>query len=140
MKEFKVHNKLTIRLREFSISYSRSSGPGGQNVNKVSSKVLLKWDITNTTFLSHTVRQRFLDSNEPRINKEGFFWIQSDRFRDQSKNQDDCFAKLRVIILEALKKPKVRKATKPSRAQVQKRLDSKKRNSDKKKSRVKVKY
>ncbi len=136
----KVHNKLSIPSSEFILSFSRSSGPGGQNVNKVSSKALLKWDIKNSTHLTDSVKKRFLEQNPSKVNKEGFFWVQSDRFRDQTKNQDDCFKKLRLLILEALKKPKIRRATKPSRGQVQKGIDSRKRKSEKKKSRAKISY
>ncbi len=130
-----VNNKISIPLRELRFSYARSPGPGGQNVNKVNTKAILKWSVETTKSLPENVKRRFLERYRRRISKTGELVLQSHRFRDQGRNTADCLAKLREMILEVAKVPKVRKVTKPSLASKRRRLDSKKRTSQRKASR-----
>ena len=130
-------NRVRIPYAEFSFSFMRSSGPGGQNVNKVNSKVRLCWDVTKTTTLPDDVLQRFLSAYKSRINSEGVFQVTSQRYRDQPKNREDCLEKLRGLLLKVETAPKPRKLKKPSRAAKRKRLDQKKKQSGKKQSRRK---
>lgn len=126
-----------IPENELHISFSRSSGKGGQNVNKVSTKALLKWKPSESQALPKDVIKRFEAKYSSRINSEGEVVLQSDRFRSQSQNEEDCRAKLYEMIRSVETPPKKRKKTKPSLAQKRKRLELKKRQSEKKKDRRK---
>jgi ribosome-associated protein len=130
-----VNNRLRISLAEFEFSYARSSGPGGQNVNKVNSKVLLRWPVTVSPSLPQAVRQRFLGRYANRITAAGELLISSQRFRDQGRNVDDCLDKLREMLAAVASPPTRRKRTKPTRASIKRRLDNKRRTSEKKQSR-----
>ncbi len=130
-----VNDRIQIPDTEFQLAYARSGGPGGQNVNKVSSKALMTWDITNTESLPADVRERFLERYGRRITKEGFFQITSQRYRDQTRNVEDCRQKLTELILSIAVPPVQRKASKPSRGARQRRLNDKHVRSDKKQSR-----
>jgi len=131
----KVTQDIQIPLREFEFSYARSPGPGGQNVNKVNSKAVLKWKVGSTKHLPFGVRQRFVAKYKRRISKNGELVLSSHRFRDQGRNVADCLSKLREMIESVRLAPKPRKKTKPSKRSKQRRLDGKKRNSATKKNR-----
>jgi ribosome-associated protein len=131
-----INPKLCIPLTEFEFSFARSPGPGGQNVNKVNSKAILKWDFEKSTVLSEPVRQRFQAKYGTRISKEGQFQITSHRYRDQGRNVADCLSKLRELILTVLPEPVKRKAPKVSKAAKRRRLDSKRLLSEKKQGRA----
>lgn len=131
----KVTNRLRIPLEEFEFSYARSSGPGGQNVNKVNSKVLLRWPVQTSPSLPEPVRERFLNRFRNRITAAGEVLISSQRFRDQPRNVDDCLDKLREMLAEVAVAPTRRKRTQPSRASVKRRLENKRRKSEKKQGR-----
>jgi ribosome-associated protein len=124
-----------IPLREFTFTYARSSGPGGQNVNKVNTKALLRWPITTTPSLPEPARQRLLAKHARRITENGDLLIVSQRFRDAGRNVADCLEKLRAILLEAATPPLRRKATRPTHGGVHRRLQNKQRQSDKKQQR-----
>lgn len=130
-----VSPRIAISETEFEWTYSRSSGKGGQNVNKVSSKAQLKWGVLETTALTPEMKERFLGRFGNRITKEGELILQSDRFRSQSMNEDDCREKLVEMIRAIEVPPKKRKKTKPSFSQKKKRLETKKKHSDKKNQR-----
>jgi len=132
-----VNDKIQIPLTELTFSFSRSSGPGGQNVNKVNTKATLRWPVAISPHLDEGVRERFLEKYRRRVTSEGEFVLHSQRFRDQGRNVADCLDKLRQMLLEVAAAPTVRKKTKPSRAKVQKRLDNKRHRSEKKQSRRK---
>lgn len=127
-----VNGRLKIPLKEFDFTFARSSGPGGQNVNKVNTKALLRWDVTRSPSLPQAVRRRFIEKNRRRITGEGEFIITSQRYRDQGRNVADCLAKLRDLLEEAAVAPKIRKKTKPSRAAQRRRLNEKRTTSQKK--------
>ncbi len=120
---------------ELLFSYARSSGAGGQNVNKVNSKAILHWNPMASPSLPVDVKNRFMQKFGKRLSGDGFLVLQSDSHRDQPRNSADCLEKLRAMILEVAVAPKVRKATKPSRSAKRKRLESKKRHSEKKSNR-----
>ena len=130
-----VNSKIKIPLREFEFSFSRSSGPGGQNVNKLNTKALLRWHITSTTSLPPGVRQRFLEKYKRRITGDGDLLVTSQRFRDQGRNVADCLTKLREMILTVESAPRTRRATKPSRGSKVRRRKAKEINSRKKQMR-----
>ena len=130
-----INEKISIPLREFEFSYSRSPGPGGQNVNKVNTKVTLRWNVEKSQSLSDEQKQRIAKRYARRINKQGELLITSHRFRDQGRNVADALSKLQELIASALVRKKVRKKTKPSRASKRRRLDSKRKKSEKKQSR-----
>lgn len=133
-----INSNISIPMSEFDISYARSPGPGGQNVNKVNSKVILRWDVTNTKHLPEHIRKRFLVQWATRVTKSGHLVIHSHRYRDQPRNYADCMNKVREMIRAATVVPKKRKATKPSAGSKRRRLESKKRNSQRKQSRRSV--
>jgi ribosome-associated protein len=126
---------IRVPLDEFEFTYARSSGPGGQNVNKVNSKALLRWNPTTSPSLPDDVRARFLSRFASRLTTLGEILISSEKTRDQRKNVDDCFERLRTMLLEIARPPKKRRPTKPSRASKERRLDSKRRDSAKKSNR-----
>lgn len=132
-----ISQSVVIPDEEFEISFARSGGPGGQNVNKVNSKAIMRWNVVASPSLPFGVRNRFLAKYANRLTAEGSILITSQKTRDQGKNVDDCREKLREMILEVLNPPVIRRATKPSKAAVQRRTESKKLNSSKKQSRSK---
>jgi len=130
-----INHNIRIPLREFHFSFARSSGPGGQNVNKVNSKAILRWAIFDSPSIPPAVRHRFLEKFYTKVSAEGNVVVSSDRFRDQSRNKSDCLEKLRSLLLQVAKPPIRRRATKPSRRAKQKRIDRKRKQSKKKQMR-----
>lgn len=126
---FETHGGIHIPESEFQWSYARSSGPGGQNVNKVASKAVLRWNIRDTPSVPEAVRDRLLIRQRKRITREGDLIIQSQRFRDQDRNRVDCLEKLRQIVEEAVAVPKRRRPTTPTRGSRMNRLKEKKKRS-----------
>jgi ribosome-associated protein len=126
---------LQIPLREFEFTFARSSGPGGQNVNKVSSKALLRWPVLRSPTLPEAVRARLLAKYGRRVTSAGDMLVSSDRFRDAGRNVADCLEKLRGMLLDAASPPKRRVRTKPSRSSKRRRLDDKRQHSLKKEHR-----
>jgi ribosome-associated protein len=120
---------LVIPGAELQLSYARSAGPGGQNVNKVSSKAVLRWQAAATPSLPESVRQRFTAKYGNRINAEGELVLAADEYREQSRNVSACYERLRVMIVAVLKPPRRRVKTRPSRAAVERRIESKQRRS-----------
>ena len=130
-----VNERIQIPDSEFTFAFSRSGGPGGQNVNKVCSKALLTWDATRSPSIPHDLRERFLLRYRRRITKDGLLLITSQRYRDQGRNTQDCLNKLGELLLSVAVAPIKRKATAPSRGAKQRRLNDKHVRSDRKESR-----
>ena len=130
-----ITDNLAIPLQELDFTFSRSSGPGGQNVNKVNTKVTLHWSVESSPNLPEGVRERFLAQFRRRINRQGQLVITSQRFRDQGRNVADCMEKLREMVMSVRFAPKPRKASRPTRASKERRLRSKRANSEKKRGR-----
>jgi len=130
-----IDGNVQIPFTELDFSFSRSSGPGGQNVNKVNTKVTLHWDVVQSPALSESLRQRFCKKFHRRINKRGQLVISSQRYRDQGRNVADCIEKLRNLIAEVAVVPRTRKTTRPTRASRERRLKNKKAKSQKKQQR-----
>ena len=132
-----VNARIQIPESEFQFTFVRSSGPGGQNVNKVSSKAVLRWNVLESPSLPGDVRERFLAKHRKRLTTEGDLIISSQRYRDQGRNTADALEKLRVMLAEAATRPKTRRPTKPTRSSVTRRIESKQaRSRTKQKRRV----
>jgi len=132
-----INSRLSIPDGELIETFVRSSGPGGQNVNKVASAVQLRFGVENSTALSEEVKQRLKRLAGRRMTSEGVIVIEAKRYRDQEKNRADARERLAALIRRALEQPKPRKRTRPSRSAVQERLDQKRKNSERKKMRRK---
>jgi ribosome-associated protein len=125
MRDIVVSPRLTIPASELSLAFARSGGPGGQNVNKVSSKVELRWNPTTSTALVPDDRTWLLSRLANRLTTDGTLIVTSTATRDQVKNRDDALSKLALIVRAALERPKKRYATKPSRASKRRRVEDK---------------
>ncbi len=129
---------IKIDPKELRFEFSRSGGPGGQNVNKVETSVQLIFDIAGSTSLPGPVRQRLIRISGRRINKDGCLIISSQRYRSQLKNKQDAIDKLKALIARASEPPKPRKKTTHTKASREKRLAEKKLMAVKKKLRGRV--
>lgn len=134
---FVVTPRIQIPLDEITFTFVRSSGPGGQNVNKVNSKAVMRWPARQNTTLPEDVRSRFFARYGNQLTGDGELVITSQRYRDQGRNVDDCHEKLRTMLASVAVAPKKRRPSKPSRASKERRLKSKAEHSRKKQQRRK---
>ncbi|HEY1774374.1 MAG TPA: alternative ribosome rescue aminoacyl-tRNA hydrolase ArfB [Gammaproteobacteria bacterium] len=128
---------LMLDATEFEFSFVRSSGPGGQNVNKVASAVELRWDLRRSVYLPMGVRLRLEALAGSRATDDGVLIIHAQRHRTQERNRADAMERLQALVEQALYPPKPRKKTKPTKGSKRRRLDSKTRQGDKKRLRGK---
>ena len=135
MHDIIVTPRLTIPAGELSIAFARSGGPGGQNVNKVASKVELRWNPTTSMALGLDDRVWLLSRLKNRLTTEGDLIVTSTLTRDQLKNRDDAMSKLTLIVRTALDRPKARRATKPSRSSKRRRIEGKRHRAEIKRNR-----
>lgn len=124
----------TIRIpdEEFQWSFARSGGPGGQNVNKVASKAVLRWNVGASPSVPEHVKVRLCTLQRRRITAAGELVLMGQRFRDQERNRQDCLDKLREMLAEAATLPKTRRATKPTRGARERRLQTKRHRAQRK--------
>lgn len=130
-----VTDTIQIPDTELQWSYARSGGPGGQNVNKVASKAVLRWAMTTSTAVGPGVKDRLRRSHPAWVTNDGEVLVSSDRFRDQERNRTDCEEKLAAAIRHVLVPPTPRKKTRPTLSSKLRRLDTKKRQSERKSGR-----
>ena len=126
MARIVIQPELTIDQSEIEERFVLSSGPGGQNVNKVASAVELRFDVAHSPSLSDQIRARLRALAGRRITKEGFLVLHGQRFRDQQRNREDVRTRLVDLIGRAAVVPRQRKATKPTKASRERRLEGKK--------------
>jgi ribosome-associated protein len=135
MEDLIIHEHLVIPASELQTFFARSSGPGGQNVNKVNTKATLCWDLAHSNVLYHGAATRLRALAGSRLNDAGMIQITSQVHREQSRNLQACRDRLRQLILEAIKPPTIRKPTQPTRGSQRRRLNDKKITSDRKQGR-----
>ena len=125
-------------LPEITFQTSRSSGPGGQNVNKVESRVELRWHLLDSQVLTAIQKELILEKVSNQLTAEGLLLITAQDDRSQLRNKEIALARFHELLLKSLRRPKPRKATKPSRSAVRKRLEGKKKDGEKKANRRRV--
>ncbi len=136
MDDLRVTHALVIPAAELSETFSRSTGPGGQNVNKVASKVELRWNPSASAALADRDRAWLLERLGRRLTTSGDLVVRSSLTRDQVRNRADARLRMADMLRAALHRPRRRVATKPSRGSVERRITGKKRRADVKRART----
>jgi ribosome-associated protein len=135
VQDIVVTPRVIIPGAELAIAFARSGGPGGQNVNKVASKVELRWNPTTSAALGDDDRAWLVQRLRSRLTSDGTLIVTSTATRDQLKNRDDATSKLALIVRAALDRPKPRRATKPSRGAKRRRVADKRHHAEIKRGR-----
>ncbi len=131
----RISPRVTIPEDEIQLQFIRSAGPGGQNVNKVSTGVQLRFDAVNSKVLPDDVRERLIKLAGSRASDQGVIVIEAKRSRKQARNREQARSVLRTLLQKAEKKPRTRIPTRPSKASIERRLNNKKHQSRAKQSR-----
>jgi ribosome-associated protein len=130
-----ISSTVSINDDEIQIDFIRASGPGGQNVNKVSSAAQLRFDLRSSPSLAPDVKERLARIAGSRLTEQGVLIIEAKRYRTQEQNRLDAVQRLVALVQKALEKPKSRQKTRPTLASKQKRLQTKRQQSEKKRLR-----
>ncbi|MBW3538698.1 MAG: aminoacyl-tRNA hydrolase [Planctomycetes bacterium] len=134
-ERLEVNDAIAIPLDEIRFTYSRSSGPGGQNVNKVSTHARLRWSPAESPSLPDDVRERFLRKYHRRLSATGELTLTSDQHRHQRRNAAECLRRLREMLLAVARPPRKRRKTRPTRGSQERRLEHKRQTSERKRRR-----
>jgi ribosome-associated protein len=135
MEPLRVDARLVIPPDELHASFARSGGPGGQNVNKVESKVVLRYDVRSSRVLGDARRERILDRLGSRLTGAGEIVIQASRHRERERNLEDARERLAALLADALRERAVRRPTRPTGGSRRRRLEAKKRRGEVKRGR-----
>jgi ribosome-associated protein len=127
-----VTDKIAIPDDELTWTFARSGGPGGQNVNKVASKAVLRWAMAASPSVPPEVKDRLRAAHPSYVTAAGEFLVSSEKSRDQGRNREDCLAKLAAMVRRAAAPPRPRKATRPTKASKRRRLAEKRHRSERK--------
>lgn len=125
-----ITDSISIGDDEIQVEYVQSSGPGGQNVNKVATAAQLRFDVRSSPSLPEDVRRRLERLAGKRLTSTGVLMIEARRYRTQEQNRQDAIDRLAALVRKAAEKPKTRRKTRPTAASVQKRLEGKRRRSE----------
>ena len=125
----RITPEISLDGNELNFGFVRSSGPGGQNVNKVSTAVQLRFDVRRSPNLKHGVRERLIKLAGRKVTRDGVLIIHANTFRSQEKNREEALRRLSRLIAEASRAPRHRKKTKPTLASKTKRLETKRKRS-----------
>lgn len=125
-------------LSELQFSFTKSSGPGGQHVNTTDTKVELRWNVKESSTLTDAQKERILEKLKNKLVQDSTLRLTHGHSRSQERNKKACLNRLRFLLEETLKPEKVRKKTKPSQAARKKRMESKRKQSEKKSRRIKI--
>jgi ribosome-associated protein len=137
-KVLRITNNLTIPLSDLRFRFARSSGPGGQHVNRSATRVELLFDVMGSPSLTEAQRERALKALAPYIDSDGVLHLVSQTFRSQLRNREDVVERFQTLMRKAMRVPKRRRPTRPSRAAQERRLASKRRRSEIKRQRSPV--
>lgn len=132
MELLRLTGGVRVPLSELEFRVARSGGPGGQSVNTTDSKVELRWNVARSSALTEEQRARLMDRLETRLTNEAVLILQGSEHRSQQRNREAVLARFRSIVGEALRPPRIRRATRPTRASNERRLEAKRHRKQRK--------